>query len=548
MQHFYDAQIRRYLTQIVRMMSNFSYKDGKGRLVQIPVMYGDLTRQAASIISQNSENKIPSAPRMAVYITGLEMDRTRTGDSSYVNKVNIRERAFDNSGNEYLKTEGKNFTVERLMPTPYILTVNVDIWSTNTDQKLQIMEQILMLFNPSLEIQTTDNYIDWTSLSVVNLESITFSSRTIPAGTESEIDIATLNFTTPIWLTPPAKVKKLGVITNIITAIFADNGLEINMDDSVFAESLVKEAVIVDEDGELTTTTRNGTREGMTFETGIVASSHRNYDLVFLNGVAKLLGRGTLGAETWTGYLKAIPEVFESGITELRLQRRDNYGDIVGTVSINPLNERELIVNLDPDTLPTDTTIDGPNGARSKIDYIIDPLKFDPRGILTESPRILLLGNVGHTYKQRTVTTTKTMLIDTGVPFEDVRDIRVLVNGNEVNTTNETWSDSSNDSETYKIKFPALLNIGAIIDYEIYLDEDGPDAWKNLDGSDFAAFANDIVEWDGSRWHIVFDASATSTVTYTTNLNTGTQYKWQDKEWVLSYEGEYPDGTWRLAY
>ena len=548
MQHFYDAQIRRYLTQIVRMMSNFSYKDGKGRLVQIPVMYGDLTRQAASIISQNSENKIPSAPRMAVYITGLEMDRTRTGDSSYVNKVNIRERAFDNSGNEYLKTEGKNYTVERLMPTPYILTVNVDIWSTNTDQKLQIMEQILMLFNPSLEIQTTDNYIDWTSLSVVNLESITFSSRTIPAGTESEIDIATLNFTTPIWLTPPAKVKKLGVITNIITAIFADNGLEINMDDSVFAESLVKEAVIVDEDGELTTTTRNGTREGMTFETGIVASSHRNYDLVFLNGVAKLLGRGTIGAETWTGYLKAIPEVFESGITELRLQRRDNYGDIVGTVSINPLNERELIVNLDPDTLPTDTTIDGPNGARSKIDYIIDPLKFDPRGILTESPRILLLGNVGHTYKQRIVTTTKTMLIDTGVPFEDVRGIRVLVNGNEVNTTTETWSDSSNDSETYKIKFPALLNIGAIIDYEIYLDEDGPDAWKNLDGSDFAAFANDIVEWDGSRWHIVFDASATSTVTYTTNLNTGTQYKWQDKEWVLSYEGEYPDGTWRLAY
>jgi hypothetical protein len=548
MQHFYDAQIRRYLTQIVRMMSNFSYKDGKGRLVQIPVMYGDLTRQAASVISQNSENKIPSAPRMAVYITGLEMDRTRTGDSSYVNKVNIRERAFDNSGNEYLKTEGKNYTVERLMPTPYILTVNVDIWSTNTDQKLQIMEQILMLFNPSLEIQTTDNYIDWTSLSVVNLESITFSSRTIPAGTESEIDIATLNFTTPIWLTPPAKVKKLGVITNIITAIFADNGLEINMDDSVFAESLVREAVIVDEDGELTTTTRNGTREGMTFETGIVASSHRNYDLVFLNGIAKLLGRGIVGAETWTGYLKAIPEVFESGITELRLQRRDNYGDIVGTVSVNPLNERELIVNLDPDTLPTDTTITGPNGARSKIDYIIDPLKFDPRGILTESPRILLLGNVGHTYKQRTVTTTKTMIIDTGVPFSDITGTRVLVDGVEVSTNNVAWSDSSNDSETYKIKFPALLNIGAVIDFELYLDEDGPDAWKNMDGSDFAAFANDIVEWDGSRWHIVFDASATSTVTYTTNLNTGTQYKWQDGEWILSYEGEYPDGTWRLAY
>ena len=49
MQHFYDGQIRRYITQIVRMMSNFSYKDGKGNLTQVPVMYGDLTRQVANI-------------------------------------------------------------------------------------------------------------------------------------------------------------------------------------------------------------------------------------------------------------------------------------------------------------------------------------------------------------------------------------------------------------------------------------------------------------------------------------------------------------------
>jgi hypothetical protein len=570
MQHFYDAQIRRYLTQIVRMMSNFSYKDGKGRLVRIPVTYGDLTRQAASIINQNSENKVPSAPRMAVYITGLEMDRTRTGDSSYVNKVNIRERAVDNSGNEYLKTEGKNYTVERLMPTPYILSINVDVWSTNTDQKLQIMEQVLMLFNPSLEIQTTDNYVDWTSLSVVNLENITFSSRTIPAGTESEIDIATLGFTTPIWITPPAKVKKLGVITKIITAVFADNGLEINMDDSAYAESLMKEAAYIDEESEINdvnvkTTKRNGTREGMTFETGLVVTSHGNYDVLVLpydprhdssifTRRVRLLGKGIIGAETWTGYLKAIPEVFrdarffENGVTQLRLQRRDSYGDVIGAVSISPIDEKDLIVNIDPDTLPTDTTITGPNGARTNIDYIVDPTKTDPREKYSENPRILLLGNVGHTYKERVVTQTKTMIIDTGVSFSDITGTRVLVNGVEVSTNNVAWSDSSNDEETYKIKFPSLLNIGDVVDFELYLDEDGPDAWKNADGSDFAAFANDIVEWDGLRWHIVFDASTTSQVVYTTNLKTNTQYKWQDGEWILSYEGESPDGTWRLAY
>ena len=138
---------------------------------------------------------------MAVYITSLEQDRTRTADSSYTSKVHIRERAYDDNNKEYLNTQGKNYTVERIMPSPYTLAVNVDIWSTNTEMKLQIMEQLLMLFNPSLEIQTTDNYVDWSSLTVVELTSLNFSSRSIPQGTETEIDIASLGFTTPVSYT-----------------------------------------------------------------------------------------------------------------------------------------------------------------------------------------------------------------------------------------------------------------------------------------------------------------------------------------------------------
>ena len=232
MQHFYDGQIRRYITQLIRLFSNFSYKDGSGKLTQIPVMYGDITRQVGHILRDNSENKIPSAPRMAVYITGLEQDRTRTADSSFVHKVHLRERAYDSSNKEYLNTQGKNFTVERIMPSPYTLNINVDIWSTNTEKKLQIMEQILMLFNPSLEIQTTDNYVDWSSLSVVELTSVSFSNRTIPIGTESEIDIGQLSFTTPIYLNLPSKVKKLGVITSVVMSIFDESKGTIDLGNS----------------------------------------------------------------------------------------------------------------------------------------------------------------------------------------------------------------------------------------------------------------------------------------------------------------------------
>ena len=477
MQHFYDGQIRRYLTQIVRLFGQFSYKDGKGSLVQVPVTYGDLTRQVGSILRDNSENKIPSAPRMAVYITGLEMDTARLADSSYVNKLNIRERAFDEVGQEYLNQSGKNYTVERIMPTPYTLTVNVDIWTTNTDQKLQILEQIFMLFNPSLEIQTTDNYIDWTSLSVVNIDNINFSSRSIPTGTESEIDVASLTLTTPIFISPPAKVKKLGVITKIITAMFADNGLEVNIDENAYTQSLVEQKIKVNEDTEKVNDYPDA---ALTNEDALVVTSYQNYDLEVIDGVARLVKNGIAGKDKWTGWFIAQTQVFEPGITQLRLQRSNDL-EIVFTIdSIDTADETRLILQSpDPETLPSDTVITGPGGSKTYVDFIIDPTRFDPRTIQDSSSntRLLLLGNIG----------------------------------NADNT-------------------------------------DGAAAWKNADNSDFVASENDIIEWDGLNWHIVFDASEETNEAFVTNINTQTQYKWTGEYWILSYEGEYPNGTWRVTY
>ena len=502
MQHFYDGQIRRYITQIVRLMSNFSVKDGKGALTQIPVMYGDLTRQVANIIRENSENKIPSAPRMAVYITGLEQDINRMSDSSYVNKVNIRERAYDATGKEYLNTEGKNYTVERLMPTPYTLTVNVDIWSSNTDQKLQILEQILMLFNPSLEIQTTDNYIDWTSLSVVNLTNTVFSSRSIPVGTESDIDIATLTFSTPIYISPPVKVKRLGVITQVIQSIFNERQGTIDLDlsraggyASTTPQADIKTKVVaVDDFNSVTGVKEQVINEGTLVSDvdSAVINSHDNYGLLIMGTTAKLVNKGVVGAESWTGYLKSMPFEFTTGVTELRLSRQDLSNDIIGTVVVNSVDPYQLAITWDTDSLPADTVISGPNGDKNKIDYIINPYKTNPSSLKSGNPRILILSDI-------------------------------------------------NDSE----------NVGQDAGYETpdNYAYDGPDAWKNTDGTDFVAGANDIIEWNGTAWSIVFDASAQDdTVIYTSNLTTGKQYRYQNDEWILAYDGEYPRGTWSLSY
>lgn len=504
--HFHDNQIRRYLTQLIRMFSNFSVRENDGKIRAIPVTYGDMARQVANIIRENSENKLPSVPRMSVYITNLEVDRNRTSDSSFVSKVNIRERAFDQNNREYLNKQGKNYTVERLMPVPYNLTINVDIWTSNTDQKLQVLEQLLMIFNPSLELQTTDNFVDWTSITTVELTNINYSSRSIPVGTESEIDIATLTFVTPIYISPPTKVKRLGVITNIITSVFNEQtgSIELGLsrpqtgDSGLYNSASIKiteERNLVNTDGEkervvdygefpnvgtgemdievtrrLTSTVGDGS---------IINTSWLNLGLYIIDRRAFIVDQNTIGKFLWRDYFESVSfgDCFKPGLTQIRLTLSDGTV-VIGYIRIDPTDENALIIEWDPDTLPASSVFEGPArdpNSWSSLDFIIDPLRWNPNQAKTPGLRLMLLSKIG----------------------------------NEIN-------------------------------------QDGADGWKNADGSEFVAGENDIVEWDGSRWHIIFDADSASEVKYITNLKTGVQYRWTGEFWTKSFEGEYPSGAWQI--
>ena len=201
---FYDEQIRRFLLQFTRIFSNFQVEYGRNEegtdhtLVRVPVRYGDSSRQAQTVLQNNSASTMTATPLMTFYITDLKYDRPRIQEPYFVSKIAVRQRTYDEVSDSYETTQGNAFTIERLMPVPYELTIKLDIWTSNTNQKMQLLEQMLVLFNPALEIQSTDNYIDWTSLTVCELTDVNWSSRTIPMGTENPIDIATLTFKLPI--------------------------------------------------------------------------------------------------------------------------------------------------------------------------------------------------------------------------------------------------------------------------------------------------------------------------------------------------------------
>lgn len=440
--YWYDEQIKRYLIQIIRVFSNFQVKENTKNGVsynRVPARYGDSSRLVAHLLRNNSENVLNSAPQIAVSIQSIQPARDRTAEPFLVDTQQVAEREFDTTNGVYTSEQGNLYTTQRYMPVPYNMTVQVDIWTTNTDTKLQLLEQIFVLFNPSIQLQSNSNPLDWTSVFEIELTDITWSSRGIPAGVDETLDIATLTFSIPIWISPPAKVKRQTIIQQIIADIHkveSITGLGYDQAYDDFFGTIPNDAEVVITPGD--------------------------YRVLISGATATLMSpRGV--AAVWQDIIEMKGELSLTSLLKLNISNDtdDDSNLIVGSVTANPLDDTSLIFNLDTDTLPSNTL--------AAVTKIIDPTSSSPAAGLDAA-----------TLGQRYLIT-------------------------------ETISASG------------------------YPD------W-NID-----AFENDIIEYDGAKWTVVFDASAVESVQFVTNEFTSKQYKWTGTSWISSYEGEYNPGYWRLV-
>ena len=459
-QFFYDEQIRRFLLQFARIFSNFAVEYGRNEegtdhtLIRVPVKYGDWTRQAQTVQQNNSASTMTATPQMTFWVSGLDYDRPRIQEPYFISKIAVRQRTYDEATDTYETTQGNAFTIERAMPVPYRLTLKLDIWTSNTNQKMQLLEQILVLFNPSLEIQSTDNYIDWTSLTVVELESVQWTSRTIPQGTENPIDIATLTFNLPIWISSPAMVKKLGVVERIVAQVFDAQGDAAN--------------AIVNSDLLL------GTRQVFTpwsYQALLIGNrlqALRPQQVVNEPNSSLSPPDSPQSNLLWSAVIGAYG-VLRPGISYISLEQEDG-SEVIGTIAFDPSDDRFLLFTVDEDTVPQNTL--GP------VNAVIDPLRSGPGA---------------------------------GLPAATI--------GQRYLFTEATGSDDGNAA-----------------------------AWQGTSGQPLIAQANDIVEYDGSRWQISFDhTNSEDNIQYVTNITTSIQYKWTGSVWVKSYQGLYPGGKWSIT-
>jgi hypothetical protein len=286
----------------------------------------------------------------------LKFDRPRTQTPTFQDTLSVRTRQYDANVGAYLPAQANAYTVKRFMPVPYKLEIKVDIVTSNTQQKTQILEQILPLFNPALEIQKTDNYLDWESLSYLELMDVTWTNRSIPIGqnSDSSYDVCTLQFEAPIWMSLPAQVSKMGVIFKVIMDINATNDLN----DLVL-----------------------NTRQVVTFN---------NYGLLVTNGQIRILQQGptanvthtdnpiafwdasnTLSSANLSANLTASPFFFGSpldwtavlgtygnvrpGVSQIGLSYDYSVNEILGTITVDPTDPTILLYNANVATLPANT-------------------------------------------------------------------------------------------------------------------------------------------------------------------------------------------------
>jgi len=360
--YWYDGQIRRYNIIFTRIFANFQYaadvdEIGNPILRRVPVRYALKDNVVAYALRNANENSLLSVPMFTVNLVDLEYDVNRIVDPLFSEKIHFTEKKFDEEKNAFINEPVQSYTLERFSPVPYTMRWEVHLWTSNQFQKEQLIEQIIVLFNPSIQLQFSENPLDWTSLTEVFLEKISYSSNTIPVGAKAEIEITTMSFYAPVWFTPPAILEQRKIIETVVTNI---------VDTEKFEENLTKHAYGV-----------KWTEYDLLSRHMITLGNHSIHiegDRILLAGPAGNLTDEEGNVYSWKRLVATYGSAIRPGTSLILINPTENadlpYRDYIkGSIDYSS-EENVLIWNIDPTTIPLNTL--------SPIKAVIDPTKTFP--------------------------------------------------------------------------------------------------------------------------------------------------------------------------
>jgi hypothetical protein len=120
-------------------------------------------------------------------------------------------------------------------------------------------------------------------------------------------------------------------------------------------------------------------------------------------------------------------------------------------------------------------------------------------------------------------------------PSNTMPPIDAIINPQNINVDNNLLTPAAGT------RYLLLHAVGSAADTEEAL------AWNPGGYPELIANANDIVEFNGVYWIVSFDSQNENKLEYVTNMNTGSQYKWNAGTWAKSVEGRYGNDSWSLT-
>lgn len=359
MQYFYDGQFKNVLSQFMRIFSGLSYltginHTGKKEMLRVPCKVGNPSRMVAMISQKNSENVALSAPFISCWMSNVSVNRRDTLNPTAIEHYQVNEQAYDDDTGRYTGKQGNKYQLDRYMPVPYNITMQVDIWTSNEEMKLQILEQILVMFNPAVDFQKNENPFDASNLLTAELTGINYSSRSVPAGGDVSLDITTLTFDIQhFYLNAPAKLKRQVIIQNIM----ANPGLDTGEDE-------------------------NGVVLWQPTDFFPTITTFKNLRLAVSGNELKLLN-GSSNIITWNDIFAQLPIEFGPNLYNILLRpgyeiRYTNADLIFSVDAISSSDPTVALGTLNTNTLPA-TTI-------PSVDDFINPNALFPGNGLIEAP------------------------------------------------------------------------------------------------------------------------------------------------------------------
>jgi hypothetical protein len=214
-QYFYNESTRNVVVAFGTLFNNIqlSKKDGNGNVIQsmkVPLAYGPKQKWLSRLTEDpNLAKKVAvTLPRIGFEISGISYDSSRKQ-----NKIMKVKKVVNGTDNDTLKSG--------FMPVPYNINFELFVMAKNSDDALQIVEQILPYFQPEYTVTLREV----PELEIIRdvpivLNSISYEDDYEGDFTSRRSIIYTLSFTAKYYLYGP--VTSTNVIRSVQVDQYAD--------------------------------------------------------------------------------------------------------------------------------------------------------------------------------------------------------------------------------------------------------------------------------------------------------------------------------------